>query len=495
VTDCAAVSSPRTSSGSPWVLGSLAFAAVWWTFDLLLLRAGVPDRLDDTWEYGVVARALLEGHGFRTLVIHPPLWTLRDAANTVPVLIHGPLLPLLLAPILAIFGPHALDGIAWLAAAGAVATVPPLVRLGERCGHAALGAAAAIVWTLAPLTLHSVHHDVSLPIGAAFLVAALELLTRRAPRPFAAGVALGLGCLVRHEMLGVLPIAALAAGAPGGWWLLFGALLPLAPWWLHNALATGLPLFNLSSYLLIGYWGARPGIGVLREFPLTPARFGPTLAAWLPQGFAKWSAFAPHALKRALLAPTGALGWLAVLGAGFGIATRRTRRVALLATVIALIPLLVMSLTLYDERYLVPFLPLYTLGVARGLHDLAMRLPEWAQRPRTWIGLLVLALLPVTGPAVREEAVRATHARAVLATERAGIAAWSARLAAADRTAPAAGTPSVVFSDTPDLVAWTTGRPTVWLVPEEVSRLPVVATTERPARPDPLQTWFHVPAP
>jgi len=65
--------------------GALAFAILWWLFDLLVLRAGVPDRLDDTWSTAWAARALLEGHGFRTLVIHPPLLEPGDAALTVPV--------------------------------------------------------------------------------------------------------------------------------------------------------------------------------------------------------------------------------------------------------------------------------------------------------------------------------------------------------------------------------------------------------------------------
>src|SRR5258708_14468255 len=89
----------------PWRRGVLAFAAAFWLFDLVVLRAGVPDPLDDTWEYGVVARALLAGRGFVTGVIHPPLWSLRDAHGAVPVLVHAPRLPLLLAPLLRAFGP------------------------------------------------------------------------------------------------------------------------------------------------------------------------------------------------------------------------------------------------------------------------------------------------------------------------------------------------------------------------------------------------------
>lgn len=483
---------PRSDSRSPWIGGLVAFAALWWLFDLAVLRSGVPDRLDDVWEYGVAARTLLEGHGFRTILIHPPLWTLRDSALTVPVLIHGPLLSLLFTPFVALLGAHALDGLAWFAALGAILVIPPLVRLGERCGSAAVGGAAALIWTVAPLTIHSVHHDVALTIGTALLVAALELATREAPRPFAAGVALGLACLARHEMLAGLPLLALAAGS-GGWRLLLGAVLPLGPWWIHNAIAVGQPLFNLSSYLAIGYWGNRPSIGVLRDFSLPPARFGTTLAAWLPGNLDKWVAFFPHAVKRALLTPADSIGWLAPIGAAFALA-RPPRRVALLALAIALIPVVVMTVTLYDPRYVVPFLPLYALGAARAAYEIAARAPSWARRPRAWIGLLVLLLLPVTGPALREEAAHSARQREVLAREEAAIAAWSGRLARAEREAGVTE-PLPVFSDTPDLVAWLTRRPTIWFTIEDLRQLSPAATAERPARPDTLHTWFHVPPP
>src|SRR5215831_16727078 len=227
---------------------ALMFAAAWWIFDLAVLRAGVPDRLDDTWEYGLVARSLLTGHGFRTPVLHPPLWALRDASLTVPVLVHGPLVPSLLAIPLALFGNGSLDHIAWLGALGALAAILPLVRLGERCGDAALGFAAAILWTLSPLTLNAVHHDVGLTLGAVLAMAALELATRPAPRAGLAGIAIGLAALVRPELQCAIPILAVFAGrraVP----LLLGAGACLLPWWIHHLRAVGQPFFNLSSYL------------------------------------------------------------------------------------------------------------------------------------------------------------------------------------------------------------------------------------------------------
>src|SRR5260221_12892335 len=91
----------RERSARPWLVGALTLAAAFWLLDLAALHAGVPDPLDDTWEYGVAARHLIEGDGFRTRVIHPPLVGLMDDRATVPVLIHGPLLPILISPIVA----------------------------------------------------------------------------------------------------------------------------------------------------------------------------------------------------------------------------------------------------------------------------------------------------------------------------------------------------------------------------------------------------------
>jgi hypothetical protein len=78
--------------------------------------------------------------------------------------------------------------------------------------------------------------------------------------------------------------------------------------------------------------------------------------------------------------------------------------------------------------------------------------------------------------------------------------------------------PRLMFSDTPDFVAWTTGRPTVWVTREEYERLPAAAPVAvappaktpkgkraeaaplvsaaappdtLPTRGGPEDTWFH----
>ena len=457
----------------------LLCAACFWVLDLGVLRAGTPDPLDDTWEYGVAARHLLAGEGFRTGVIHPPLWTLRDAHLSVPVLVHGPLLPLILAPLLALFGPGALDRIAMLAALFATLAALFTFRLGRRHFGEPVGIAAAALFTLAPLTLRAVHHDVSLALGAALFMLALDLLARERPRALAGGLALGSACLTRPEMLVAAPVLAVLAGRAGLRAFVPGVVAVVAPWCWHGFRATGSPFFNLSGYLAAGYSVRWPGLTILRDFDLPPARWPETLAAALPSLPTKWLDNLPHVLKRALLVPTGATGWLAAGGAIAGLASATGRRATAVALACTLIPLAVMTATLYDSRYLTPFLPLWALAAATGTSAIARRAPPWGRRPRAWIGFLLLLVLPSIAPALSDAARESRALATRLAAERAALRDHSGG--------------GLMFSDTPDFVAWTTGRPTVWLTRAEHDRLPAAATADRPARGGPGDTWFHDP--
>lgn len=471
---------PR-SDARGWLLGLALFAAAFWLVDLGVLKNGTPDPLDDLWEYGVAARTLAAGQGLRTQVIHPPLWPLRDSALTVPLLVHGPLVPMLLQPVAARAGPAGLDGAAWLAALFAVLGAVLTARLGARLFGAPAGAAAAALYTLSPLTLRAVHHDLALPLGAMLLVAALDLLLRSPSRPLASGIALGLCYLPRPEMILAAPLFALAAGR-GALPLLLGFALAAAPWWIHNVLVTGQPLFNLSSYLVIGYWH-RAELSPMRDFALTPAAWPATLRASLPELPAKWIDLFPHALKRCLLAPSGGTGWLALCGLSAAIARDDRRTAGALAFGLAAIPLVVQTLTLYDSRYLVPFLPLWALAAASGAQWLASLGPEWVRRPRAWMGALLLLVLPSIAPALKLETLESAKLRTLLASERAALAALPA----------APGPPAPLFSDQPDFVSWTTGRSVIWVTREEYARLPGPGEPnphDLPVRGAPEAAWF-----
>jgi hypothetical protein len=461
----------RPAAGRRWWIATAAVIASFWIHDLGALRNGVPDPLDDTWEYGVAARHVLAGHGMRTDVIHPPLWTLRDADQTVPVLVHGPLMPLAIAPLLRVFGPAILEQLAWGSALAAFAAAWLTFRLGERIAGAACGTAAALLLTFSPLTLHAVHHDPSMVIGAALLAFALDRLARTRPQPLAAGIAMGFAALGRAEFFACALLMLPLAGRRGASALLAGTMVPLLPWWLHNARFTGNPFFNLSSYLSIGYWGARPGLSVLRDFSLAPAAFPHAFARALPSLPAKAMDFLPHALKRALLVPSGGTGWLALIGAPillFGgtpsdvsepLAAPLTRRLAATCAALACVPIAIMTLTVYDFRYLTPFLPLWALAAAVGASALSQWLPSWGRRPRTWIGALALMTLPSIAPALKD-ASRDSHA-----LEHALASARGELRSRAD------GTRRLLFSDWPDFAAFTTGRPVVWISESEFTAL------------------------
>ncbi len=484
-----------------WFTAVLVAVSLFWVFDLAGLRAGVPDLLDDTWEYGVAARHLLAGDGFRTSVIHPPLWGLRDDAFTVPLLVHGPLQPLLFAPALALLGPEALDRIAWFGAFFATLTALLLCRLGTRHFGPPVGAAAAMIFTLAPLTLRTVHHDASLLFGAFLLLLAFDLLARERPRRLGAALALGLGLLVRTEMILALFGLAMLAGGAGTVALVLGAAAVAGGWWWHNWSAAGSPFFSLSAYLMVGYSERWPGISVLRDFALTPERWPHVFRERVPDLLRKAQANLHHALKLAILEPSPLTGWLAALGLVVGAARGSTRRVALAALACALVPVAVITVTLLDTRYFAPFLPLWALSVAVAAEWLWGRIPRAGHGP-AWLPLLALLMLVATVPALRREARESRASAALLATDRAALKARFAPAATLPRLTrrglerpPITARPRLVFSDTPDFVAWTTGRPTVWITRDEYERLPARGTPRSadspPVRRKDDDTWFH----
>jgi hypothetical protein len=262
----------------------------------------------------------------------------------------------------------------------------------------------------------------------------------------------------------------------------------LVPLWIHHALVFGHPFFNLSSYLLIGYWRGHWDDSPLRDFALTPDRFSRTLAASWSTLAAKWRDFLPHVIKRAVLVPTPATGWLALLGASLAIASRRTRAAALRLAPFAAIPIAVMTAITYDERYLTPLLPLWALAAALGIREVARRMPRWAQRPRTWLGMLFLLIAPSVAPFARDQAGEGRRLAKVLADERVRAREWTAR---ADSIGPS-GSPRLAFSDMPDFLAWTSGRPVLWVTREQYERLPVQEDgSGLPVRGSPGDTYFH----
>jgi hypothetical protein len=454
-------------------------AACVWVLDLAVLRGGAPHPLDDTWEYGLVAKSLLAGHGFRTPMIHPPLWGLRDTSLTVPVLVHGPLLPMIAVPFVALLGPATIDYAAWLAAAFAVLAAVFTARAVGRLKGATAGACAAALVTLSPIMLRMVHHDIAPAAGACASAWVMDLVARPRPRALIAGLVTGAGALVRPELLLAAPSAAAAMGAGRLPHYVLGLLLLAGPWASRAFIVTGSFGFNLSSYLLIAYTATHPGLSPLWDFEIPPWRWPTTLFASLPELPAKWLHFAPRAIKHLLMSPAPGLGLVSGFGAFAAWRAPETRRWAWAALGVAAIPLALVTTTESSERYVAVFLPLWAAGAVYGVDVLARNaaIRVWAR------AALLVAAAPFWLTALSTEARQSAALRHWLATERAALASRSSddlRL-------------RLMFSDTPDFVVWTTGRPTVATTREAYLEWPAGADTRsRPSTGEPMDEWFHV---
>src|SRR6185503_4189176 len=149
-----------------------------------------------------------------------------------------------------------------------------------------------------------------------------------------------------------------------------------------------------------------------------PDRFSAILAESLPHLADKWAHFFPRAIKRVLTCPTAATGWLALIGLAASLRRRDTRRLAVCACLLAVIPVAAMTLLVSIRLYPVPFLPLCAIGAARGAEWLFGLLPAWAHRPRAWLAALALVTVPSIVMALRFEEREARATERWLAADR-----------------------------------------------------------------------------
>lgn len=484
---------PQVSeAGSRALAAALVAALLYWIVDLAVLRGGTPHPLDDLWEDALIAQRLLAGDGFRTSMLYPPLWGMRDPATlTIPVLVHGPLVPLLLAPLLLLFGAGVVDQLAWLGAAAALGAAWCAGRLAQRAAGSTAAVVTVLLVTLSPVMLDAVHHSHSVALGAFALAAALDALMRERPRALTAGVVLGLGYLTRPELMLAAPLLILGAGLHWAAAARFVAAFVACalPWWIHHALLVGSPFFNLSTYTLLSYSREHPGPSLMRDFGLPPAEWPQRFAAEYRMVLGKLLDHLPRAIRRLAVTPTPLTGWL--IAAGFVLWSARPgfRRIAAALFLAGLIPLATMTLTVPQKLYVVPFLPLYALGAAVGTRALHEWFGGRLLNGRTWAVIAIVLAFASAVPALMVAMHEGRAARELLASERAALAP----LRADARVTP----PEPMFSDRPDFVAWTTARPTFWVTEQEHDALyPLDATrVERPPglppRRDASRTWFH----
>lgn len=484
---------PQVSeAGSRALAIALAIALLYWIVDLAILRSGTPHPLDDLWEDALIAQRLLAGDGFRTTMLYPPLWGLRDpAALTIPVLVHGPLVPLLIAPLLLLFGAGVVDHLAWLGAAGALGAAFCAGRLAQRAAGSTAAVVTVLLVTLSPVMLDAVHHSHSVALGAFALAAAMDALMRERPLGITAGLALGIGYLTRPELMLAAPLLILGAGLHWAAAARFVAAFVACalPWWIHHALVAGSPFFNLSSYTLLAYSREHPGPSLMRDFALTPDRWPHLLAQEYGLVAGKVVESLPRAVKRLALTPTPLTGWLVAAGLLLWLARPGFRRIAAALFLAGLVPLATMALTVPQKLYVVPFVPLYALGAAVGTRALHEWFGGRLWNGRTWAAIAIGLAVASAVPALMVARHEGRMSRELLASERAALGAVRADA----RVTP----PEPMFSDRPDFVAWTTGRPAFWVTEEEFDVLypldasPVARPEGLPARRDARGTWFH----
>lgn len=462
--------------------------ALWWVLVLGVLRCGVAAPLDDTWEYALTARRLAAGEGFRTTALPPPLWSLRDGHGGVPLLVHGPMIPLLLAPFSRSAPDLPVRLLPWLAALCAALASWTLYRAVSRTRNPEIAAAAALWITLSPLTTFAVLRDPSFAIGAFWLVLAIERLA--AGRAFFSGLALGAGALVRPECALLAPL--LVALVPRGrWWWLGGFALLEAPWLVHLSLASGAPAFNLSSYLLLSFTRAWPELSILRSFDVSIGRWPSTLVAGLPALPEKWLHALPRAGKHLLSAPAFATGWLSAIGTARVLAAR-TPALPLGPglVLLAALPLSLMVAVQHRPEFVMTVLPVWALLAAIGL-DAALARAGW-RRPGAVVTVALLLAAPEALWTLRAQTLDARTRAAWLARDRESL---EARFGTAASAEPGR---RFIVSDTPGYVSWVTGRTALWLYPDELNALYAASREGRTRLPEgfpsdrrALDTWFH----
>lgn len=469
----------RRTSGQRWA--ALAVGLLIWSAGLAWLDAGAPGPRDDPWEYGVVARHLIAGDGFRTTVIHPPLWSLRAPDGTVGMWVHGPLLPLMVAPWIRIGGERALEHVAWLGAVLVLLAAWFAARAAARSWGATAGAATLILIALSPLSWNAAAHDLSMAVGALAIAVAIDQTWRFNPRGLTAGLALGIGALARPELtIAALVSLPLLKRGEDRWRALAGLALPLGALWAARAFGA-LPNGNLSELLLVCYTQRWPELSALRDFHLAPGSLARAIGEAAPGLVAKWTHQAPRALFHLLSAPSYAAAPLAV--AHLYLSYLRCERPARLALLLLVaIPVGLITLTEPSPRYVMMWTPIAALAAIGGArHSILLR----RMRPALALSIPLLLTLPFAVANLSARAREAPGLRAAIEAERRTLRPLA--------VAQAHGA-DVLFSDRPDLDAWITGRSVVWLERAEFERLPTSDAPETrlvPRRGPETLGWFH----
>jgi 4-amino-4-deoxy-L-arabinose transferase-like glycosyltransferase len=196
----------RRVAGSSWVVWALVLVALVLRVGFVL-SVGDEKRWPDEGEYHVIAVSLLEGHGYSSY------WSYTEKELS-PTAFRVPLLPLTLAGLYAIFGPHLLAARLFQSLLGAL-----LVLLAFRMARAlelprGAGVLAALITAVYPYYIFAAGAVYPITLAAVLVATAVLLLLKGRLCPdfrfeAAAGFVLGLATLDFGHVLPAVPLVAL----------------------------------------------------------------------------------------------------------------------------------------------------------------------------------------------------------------------------------------------------------------------------------------------
>jgi 4-amino-4-deoxy-L-arabinose transferase-like glycosyltransferase len=466
---------PAPSRGA-LLAGLVVLAAAVWAFHAwwTIARFDQARFTYDSAQYALAARELAETG--RLLTPYSYVGPLRAASGPPwPLLAGHPLVPLLQAPVFAVFGAGPWSSLVPVVFAHLLAVLLGALLVLELGGGLLLAGAVGVALAGSPMMLAFATDGLSeMPFTAAWTAAMLVLARTARTRPAAVGTRdpgsgrgrwplvlgalLGLAHLARPVVAPTLPLwlAGAAWAAPPGRRLrtaaaVAAAFAPLAgAWLLYKQVTLGQPFFEVGNIMLLT--GLAPGFG---EYDVARLLHPPDAVAWIaahPEAFAAKLATNVPAMGLAALRLGGwalglAFAWAVLQPARDGRGPLRLVAGGSLALLAALC-----ALTLVRPHYLFPMLP---TTLAMGAVALERTLRR-SRLPALTAGALVVAALLWSSwrPLARDWARARNDARPAGFTGR-EVAALGAAIA---RRLPAG---TIIASDMAPWISWYARRASV----------------------------------
>jgi len=294
------------------------------------------------------------------------------------MIVGHPLVPILNAAAFAVLGAKP-EATLVPAAIAYLLLVLFAAALGRRLGGApAFGLAAGAATALSAPVLYYASEGLSeIPfvaaeLGALVLLWDLPRRSRRATAAFALGLVLGIAHLARPVMVPLIPawlLGVALASATGSrlravTCALAGFLVFAVPLALYKFVAAGNPLADVAKYNLLT-WLAPEFTPERIHRMLHPPAPGPYLATHLAAVFAKIAHFGPAMAWSAITQAGGVIAVLALVYLGWTGRGPEARPLRITLIVLAATFVVIVTLSLPNERYLFPLLPIWiALGVA-----------------------------------------------------------------------------------------------------------------------------------